>query len=121
MNLVSLSLVHQRIISIGREPLVEDHLRDSVGLHQQMYPQLFEEETKHAFTFSIVQKHLLRDNTYDGEIGSPMFESARWSSPSLDPADGEDKVSISVEMSSVVYTHSSTFFAELNSCGADFE
>jgi len=31
MNLVSLSPVHQIIISIGREPLVEDHLRDSVG------------------------------------------------------------------------------------------
>ena len=48
MNLVSLSPVHHRI-----EPLVEDHLRDSVDLQQQMYPQLHEEETKHAFTLSI--------------------------------------------------------------------
>jgi len=80
------------------------------------------EETKHALTFSIVQKHLPRDNTFDGEIGSPLFESARWwSSPFLDPADGDEKVSISVEMSSVVYTHSSTFLAKLNSCATDFK
>ena len=89
MNLVSLSPVHQRIISIGREPLVEDHLRDSVGLHQQMYPQLFEEETKHAFT-SLYRSTCPRTHTFDGENGTPMFESARWSLPSLDPADGED-------------------------------
>ena len=72
--------------------------------------------------FSIVQKQTpARETTFDGEIGTPMFESARWSLPSLDPADVEDKVSISVEMSSVVYTHSSTFLAELNSCAADFK
>ena len=50
-----------------------------------------------------------------------MFDSARCSLPSLDPPDGEDKVSISVEMSSVVYTNSSTFFFEFNSCAADFK
>ena len=46
MNLVSLSPLHQRIIPIGRESRVEDHLRDCVGLHQQKYPQLLEEEPK---------------------------------------------------------------------------
>ena len=49
------------------------------------------------------------------------MKSARWYLPSLDPADGEDKVSVSVDMSSVAYTLSSTFLVELNSCAADFK
>ena len=49
------------------------------------------------------------------------MKSARWYLPSLDPADGEDKVSTSVEISCVVYIHSSTVIAKLNSFAADFK
>jgi len=94
MNLVSVSPIHQRIISIGREPLVEDHLRESAGLHQQMYPQLVEEESKHAFTFCIVQRQSGRNKTLEGDVGTPMFESARWSLPSLEQVDSQDTVAL---------------------------
>ena len=92
MNLVSASPVHQRIISIGKEPLVEDN-NDSLGS--------VPDDDHHAFTFEIEQKKKDKTDIYDD--------------------DNFDTVTVSAQMSSVVYIHSSTFLAELNSCADDFK
>ena len=101
MNLVSASPVHQRIISVGREPLVEEH-DDSIG-------SLGDSSDNHrAFTFEIEQKkHKAQSDEFinDSDDGDEDF----------------DTVTVSAQLSSVVYIHSSTFLAELNSCADDFK
>jgi hypothetical protein len=66
LNLLSVSPVHQRIVSVGREPLIEEHAR------QQQQEQLYytnssgsktaaEQETagrQQAFTFTLDQRAL---------------------------------------------------------------
>ena len=75
MNLVSASPVHQRIISIGNEPLVEDN-NDSLGS--------VPDDDHRAFTFEIEQKKKDKTDIYDD--------------------DNFDTVTISAQMSSVVET-----------------
>ena len=96
MNLVSASPVHQRIISVGREPLVEE-VEDSLASVSTSADQ-----SNHAFTFDVVQSK----------------------SPQLNESDGSEKfdtVAVTAQMSSVVYIHSSAFLEELNSCADDFK
>ena len=98
MNLVSASPVHQRIISVGREPLVEDP-DNSLGSSA--------DDSHRAFTFEVHQrqeKSKSSDNLIDD-----------------DSEDSIDVVSVSAQLSSVVYTHSTSFLAELNSCADDFK
>ena len=96
MNLVSASPVHQRIISVGREPLVE--LEDiSPGQARS------EDREQSAFTFEIEQRK--RDKTSVDDTEDDLF----------------DTVTASAQLSSVVYVHSSMFLAELNSCADDFK
>ena len=95
MNLVSASPVHQRIISVGREPLVED---PDVTLGPVT------EDSSRAFTFEIEQKKKDKTSIDDGD-GDDLF----------------DTVTVSAQLSSVVYVHSSMFLAELNSCADDFK
>ena len=92
MNLVSASPVHQRIISVGKEPLVEEH---DITLGST-------EDSSRAFTFEIQQRKKDKTIIDDGD-------------------DSFDTVSVSAQLSSVVYIHSSTFLAELNSCADDFK
>ena len=93
MNLVSASPVHQRIISIGKEPLVDD---PNLSFGSTI------EDNAHAFTFEIEQKKKDVGNDFEDE-------------------DNFDTVTVSAQLSSVVYIHSSTFLAELNSCADDFK
>ena len=82
-NLLSSSPVHQRIVSMGREPLVEEAghgALTSVG---------------EAFTFSMEQR------SGDG--------------------DEDESLAVKLHISSVVYTNSSAFVKELNSCADDFK
>ena len=95
MNLVSASPVHQRIISVGREPLVDD---PDITLGRASP----EEREQSAFTFEIEQRK--RDKT-SVDDGDDLF----------------DTVTVSAQLSSVVYVHSSMFLAELNSCADDFK
>ena len=93
MNLLSSSPVHQRIVSVGREPLVEDP-DNSLGSSA--------DDTHRAFTFE-VQQH--KNSHEDGD----------------EQEDNIDTVTISAQLSSVVYIHSTSFLAELNSCADDFK
>ena len=96
MNLVSASPVHQRIISVGREPLVED-VEDSLASLSASADQ-----SNHAFTFDVIQSKSQQLNESEG---SEKF----------------DTVTVNAQMSSVVYIHSSAFLEELNSCADDFK
>ena len=98
MNLVSASPVHQRIISVGREPLVEEH-DDSIGSLGDS-----SSDNHRAFTFEIEQKkHKAHSDVFINDSDDEDF----------------DTVAVSAQLSSVVYIHSSTFLAKLNSC-ADY-
>ena len=96
MNLLSASPVHQRIISVGREPLVED-VEDSLASLSASADQ-----SNHAFTFDIVQSKSQQLNESEG-------------------SDQFDTVAVTAQISSVVYIHSSAFLDELNSCADDFK
>ena len=97
MNLLSASPVHQRIISVGREPLVEE-------VDESLSPSAAQDQSNHAFTFHVVQT-----------VSPQPAES------DSDGCDKVDSVSVTAQMSSVVYVHSSAFMDELNSCADDFK
>ena len=98
MNLVSASPVHQRIISVGREPLVEEWY-DSIGSDSTS-------DNHRAFTFEIEQKkHKAHSDVFINDSDYEDF----------------DTVAVSAQLSSVVYIHSSTSLAELNSCADYFK
>ena len=81
-NLLSPSLVHQRIISVGREPLAQSEGTTNPDMGE-------------AFTFSLEQR--------EGNLGQ------------------DERLVVSLHISSVVYTHSSAFLEELNNCATDFK
>ena len=97
-----MSPVYQRIVSIGREPLVEDQMTQQ---HSS------EQGNRHAFTFNIIQKTASRSKP--SKFPDDQFFTT--------PSENSEKVSVIAEVSSVVYTHSSNFLTELNNCASDFK
>jgi hypothetical protein len=57
MNLMSGSTLHQKIISVGKDPMIEESR--STNMHRDLYRNQAQqpEEEKQALTFTVVQKH----------------------------------------------------------------
>ena len=66
MNLLSGSSLHQKILSVGKDPMIEENKANDPGggySHHTMHADLYGvgeievKEEKQAFTFSVVQTH----------------------------------------------------------------
>ena len=97
MNLLSGSVLHQKIVSVGKDPSITDneHFRN---IHNELYPG-FGCENNEAFTFSIHRKDVVLEKVLMSQ----------------------QNINIKINMASVSYLHSTTFLEELNSCASDFK
>ena len=149
INLLSSSPVHQRILSVGREPLTEELGAAAAATDSDLH-FTNQDELKHAFTFTITQTRPGHSPLATSLVGSPslsanssptLLESpvkpttdqtsagsmpdfrlyTNFSAPQPSACQEKNSVKISLQMSSVVYTNSTPFLAELNSCAADFK
>ena len=70
MNLLSGSSLHQKILSVGKDPMIEENKANDPGggggslfnptsssIHAELYGGIEVKEEKQAFTFSVVQRH----------------------------------------------------------------
>ncbi|XP_071747088.1 intermembrane lipid transfer protein VPS13D [Lepeophtheirus salmonis] len=104
INLLSGSSLHQKIISIGKDPFIEG---ESCFFNKSIHDDLYNSSSQiqddiQAFTFNFAKKapiELLQDvDIMDQEI-----------------------IDINVRIASVCYIHSFAFLEELNSCASDFK
>ena len=120
MNLLTGTKLHQKIFSVGKDPVTE-RLNNSrkdgnnVDIHRKLYPDLVEgnsDQEVQALRFDIIT----HDKTacLDNENDEPM--------KNMDVEVQSNKlVDVKLRMASVSYLHSSSFLEELNSCATDFK
>ena len=137
MNLLSGSSLHQKILSVGKDPMIEENKANDPGggggggfynvnaIHAELYggPEVTEE--KQAFTFSVVQKHGRDEQDSDSrplsQTGTPLKDASGFH-PSLGSGKkSKQQIQTEIRMASVCYVHSASFLEELNSCATDFK
>lgn len=91
---------HQRIISVGHDPLVEQNQNLYMLVSQGLYQTNKEKNGANAFSFKFFQ---------------PDYRSSE-DSPSAEP-----KLSLDICMASLCYTHSVQFMAEVSACVSEFQ
>ena len=115
------SQLHQRIISVGKDPTAEDtkKVRDRTNIHSELYldpKSAFQHSNEQrAFSFVINYKTLS-----GGQTGGPMTTTTPMHEMGPGPVEVGHKIEIELRMASVCYLHSMAFIRELNSCAADF-
>ena len=101
MNLLTGSTLHQKIFSVGKDPVSEEYSRQQKhDIHTQLYPQRDPEgegQDRQALTFDINQEYFYHDDTC------------------------KQRIDLQLRMASVCYLHSASFLEELNSCATDFK
>ena len=117
MNLLTGTKLHQKIFSVGKDPVTEEmkHAKGSLAsldIHSQLYPGLMDidrEENEYALKFDIVTK---KQNTLKMGCSNQETNNDKQLKKTLD---------VKLRMASMCYLHSSSFLEELNSCASDFK
>ncbi|XP_054721064.1 intermembrane lipid transfer protein VPS13D-like [Uloborus diversus] len=118
LDLITENTKHQKIISIGYDPLTEHHLDLLSHLQEEMYRPLtysLISEPQYALTFIVT-----RGDKF--ELASPNPQSLQRtvsSSSSLFKQQGY--LNINIRMASLCYTHSPRLLYELSSCATEFK
>ena len=122
--------MHQRIISVGKDPSCLESSKARSGnsnIHSDLYGREAvesNEDEKQAFTFTMCQKYSenIRDTTTGGDMETltPMQECPPTSFYDVYHTKRCQKIDIELRMASVCYLHSPPFLKELNSCASDF-
>ena len=120
MNLLTGTKLHQKIFSVGKDPVTEglnNPRRDGnkLDIHTQLYPEPNEGDTDdqegQALRFDIV--------THDESVSlTKNIDVAKDSDAEL---ESKKLIDVKLRMASVCYLHSSSFLEELNSCATDFK
>ena len=101
---------HQRVISVGHDPLVQQHrnlyMLVSQGLYDSTSSSNKDKSEPDAFSFKFLQ--LLRRSDMEPEF-------------SLQSEDDERQLSLDVRMGSLCYTHSAHFLSEVSACVSEFQ
>lgn len=84
---------HQRIVSVGHDPLVEQHQSLYLFVSQGLYQSHKEKNEIKAFSFQL----------------------------QLQPQDLRPELSLDIRMASLCYTHSVHFLAEVTACVSEFQ
>jgi len=87
---------HQRVVSVGHDPLVEQNQNLYMLVSQGLYQSIKDKNEVQAFSFKFLQP------------GGDVFEN--------DP-----KLSLEIRMASLCYTHSVHFIAEVSACMSEFQ
>ena len=122
MNLLTGSTLHQKIFSVGKDPVTDEYnksTRDAknLAMHAELYPQFVEQSSEaqegQALKFDIVshRQHMDKDHSIN-EFKKEMNDEIL-SPPKI--------VEVKLRMASVSYLHSASFLEELNSCAIDFK
>ena len=111
------SQLHQRIVSVGKDPSCLESSKARSNIHSDLYGRdsiEASDDGKQAFTFTMRQNYIDK-----GELSTltPMQESHF---ESYHHVKRTQKISIELRMASVTYLHSPPFLKELNSCASDF-
>ena len=121
MNLLTGTKLHQKIFSVGKDPVTEDlnnskiHLIN-VDMHTQLYPELIDQrlddQERQALKFEIVTQN---QNMNEDRNETELTQEPEEETPQNKIID------INLRMASVCYLHSASFLEELNSCATDFK
>ncbi|XP_039294739.1 vacuolar protein sorting-associated protein 13D isoform X2 [Nilaparvata lugens] len=122
LDLTPESSLHQRILSLGHDPLTDPPPDPFAGMSADLYKSSYRAATpkknsfsdRQAFSFHI-KRSLLKSGT-DGSCG-PGGDVGGGGGD----GGGGQEAEISVEMASVWYTHSPRLLFELQSCATDFK
>ena len=131
-NLLLGSSLHQRIISVGKDPVTEEFNRiQCPNIHSQLYSSSSNNlspssdsgaQGKHAFTFRIDQQYVVRAEhglPVASAVSTPINEKLAFSDqPMRQPKT--QRIDVELRLATVCYLHSGSFLKELNSCAADF-
>ncbi|TRY62990.1 hypothetical protein TCAL_03981 [Tigriopus californicus] len=117
MNLLSGSTLHQKIISVGKDPMIDDSNKGFI--HAQIYALGEGNEEKKALTFSISQRTDCASG-FQSYLGTPMKESTSFQATNSMASDRLN-IDLNIKMAAVCYVHSASFLNELNSCATDFK
>ena len=104
---------HQRVISVGHDPLVEQHQNLYLLVSQGLYGSYKDKNEIKAFSFQFLQPgpHQLNGGATDGPL-SNSFENL---------AEEKSKLSLEIRMASLCYTHSAHLLAEVAACVSEFQ
>jgi vacuolar protein sorting-associated protein 13D len=127
-NLLPGSALHQRIISVGKEPATAEFNRTKykTDIHAQLYNEgkdhdADDDQLKQALTFVITQRYIAAPEPVESVPNTPLHERLLPSFLDMSrPTSKQQRIDIELRMASVCYLHSPPFLKELNSCAADF-
>ena len=103
------SQLHQRIVSVGKDPAAEEIKRARASVHSELYHQF-------GMKNSNVDKEMLDETdvqAFSFKIGYKSIGDSRQSRR-------QHAIDLEVKMASVCYLHSTPFIRELKSCATDF-
>ena len=120
MNLLTGTKLHQKIFSVGKDPVTEEikHSRGdliNLDMHSQLYPDLidhYSEQEVHALKFDILTKS---QNAEQSDITCDIKEETN------NEIQPKKILDVKLRMASMCYLHSASFLEELNSCATDFK
>lgn len=116
MNLLSGSTLHQKIVSVGKDPMIEDK---NCPIQARRYALGEGNEEKEALTFSISQRTDCT-SAFQSYLGTPLKESTSFQNMNSISSDRLN-IDLNIKMAAVCYIHTASFLNELNSCATDFK
>ena len=120
MNLLTGTKLHQKIFSVGKDPVTEDLNRSEkvpgkADIHAQLYPELINEnlhdQSLQALKFDILTHGPSKD-------GADKYDCTH---EEVNEVTSKQIIDVKLRMASVCYLHSASFLEELNSCATDFK